>query len=861
MHSHPDPSASGPDSISPGFYESAPPVQWWRTWWRSLSPTRQDRLAALAPMAAVALFLAAILVAFWYLRAEEVDREQEALRRDVEYAQQRLRLRLLERQEQIMRLARDAANAEIGPAEFGNRTEVLITQYPELQSISWATMEGQILATHAAPTVSSEQLRQVGEVLRTGETADAFRAVKMQLQPVYLQPHKEAGEVSAPMLQLQVPLNSSGEFGGVILAEYSVDSLLRYGIPTEVLARYALSLRDDRGQVLAGTPLVAPAPPAQRMGMRPQANQYEVAVGPVGTSLVLHAQAYRASLGMVGSALFWLVGTLSVMTAWLLLATWRHKRRRMRTQEALVAETNFRRAMENSVLTGMRALDLHGRITYVNAAFCQMTGWSEQELVGQMPPYPYWPDTDYDTLRAKLHDELAGKTIHGGFQVRVRRKNGSQFDARLYVSPLIDAHGQHTGWMSSMTDITEPNRIRDQLAASHERFTVVLEALDASVSVAPLGSTEVLFANKLYRQWFGSDAEGHLRLVEQAGVPSARAHQQSNMDDEDGLMGLPTEELTSSVAGNAEIFVPELGKWLEVRSRYLSWVDGRLAQMVIASDITPRRLAEEQNARQAERAQSVSRLITMGEMASSVAHELNQPLTAISNYSSGMLTRLAIGSLTEDQMKFALEKTAHQAQRAGQIIQRIRSFVKRSEPNRAQANVNDMVEESVELANIELRRRNVSLTHHVAARLPAVMADRILIEQVLVNLMKNGAESIDLSDRPSGKRSVELQVRPTMQDGKEGVEFAVTDSGKGLPPEVLDRLFEAFFTTKQEGMGMGLNLCRSIVESHHGRMRAENLYNGSEVVGCRFSFWLPLASPKDSETSPQANNPNPRTPV
>jgi len=78
---------------------------------------------------------------------------------------------------------------------------------------------------------------------------------------------------------------------------------------------------------------------------------------------------------------------------------------------------------------------------------------------------------------------------------------------------------------------------------------------------------------------------------------------------------------------------------------------------------------------------------------------------------------------------------------------------------------------------------------------------------------------------------------------------------------VLDRLFEAFFTTKQEGMGMGLNLCRSIVESHHGRMRAENLYNGSEVVGCRFSFWLPLASPKDSETSPQANNPNPRTPV
>ncbi|WP_370678614.1 PAS domain S-box protein [Comamonas sp. GB3 AK4-5] len=862
MHSHPDPSSSGPDTASPAFYTSAPPVHWWRTWWRSLSPTRQDRLAALAPMAAVALFLTAILVAFWYLRAEEVDREQEALRRDVEYAQQRLRLRLLERQEQVMRLARDAANADIGPTEFGNRAEVLITQYPELQELSWATPAGKILATHAAPTVASEQLRQVGEALDTGETAETFRTVRLQLQPVYLQPHREAGEQLAPMLQLQVPLNSSGEFGGVVLAEFSVDSLLRYGIPTEVLARYALSLRDDRGKLLAGTPLQAPAHPVNWMGLRPKANQYEVAVGPVGNALVLHAQAYRASLGMVGSALFWLVGTLSVMTAWLLLATWRHTRKRMRTQEALVAETNFRRAMENSVLTGMRALDLQGRITYVNAAFCQMTGWNEQELVGQLPPYPYWPDTDYDTLRAKLHDELSGKTIHGGFQVRVRRKNSTHFDARLYVSPLIDAHGQHTGWMSSMTDITEPNRIRDQLAASHERFTVVLEALDASVSVAPLGSTELLFANKLYRQWFGSEADGHLRLVEQAGVPSAHSRNHSTMDDEDGLMGLPTEELTSSSTGNAEIYVTELGKWLEVRSRYLSWVDGRLAQMVIATDITPRRLAEEQNARQAERAQSVSRLITMGEMASSVAHELNQPLTAISNYSSGMLTRLANGSLTEDQMKFALEKTAHQAQRAGQIIQRIRSFVKRSEPNRMLANVNDMVEEAVELADIELRRRNVRLSHHIAARLPQVMADRILIEQVLVNLMKNGAESVDLSNRSSGNRSVELQVRPNMQDGKQGVEFAVLDSGKGLPPEVLERLFEAFFTTKSEGMGMGLNLCRSIVESHHGRMQAQNLYNGSEVTGCRFSFWLPLAHPKDSETSPpQANNPNPRTPV
>ncbi len=169
-----------------------------------------------------------------------------------------------------------------------------------------------------------------------------------------------------------------------------------------------------------------------------------------------------------------------------------------------------------------------------------------------------------------------------------------------------------------------------------------------------------------------------------------------------------------------------------MRSRYLTWVDGRLAQMVIATDITARHQAEEQAAQQAERAQAASRLITMGEMASSVAHELNQPLTAINNYCSGMLSRLDSGTLTESQMRFALEKTAHQAQRAGQVIQHIRSFVKRSEPNRAPAQVEDMVAEAMELADIELRRRNVRLSHHIAARLPPVLADAILIEQVLV---------------------------------------------------------------------------------------------------------------------------------
>ncbi|MBX3656230.1 MAG: PAS domain S-box protein [Ramlibacter sp.] len=841
-------SAPSPDADS-RFGLSA---TWWRRWWRRQTPGRQDRFATLAPVAAVLMFLAAIISAFWYLRLEEVDREHEAVKRDVEYAQQRVRLRLLERQEQLMRLARDASNHEIDFDEFMGRAESLVSQYPELQALTWIDDRRRIRASYAAPSVTSSQLRPAGTTLRAGgETESTYSLARDLQQPVYSQP--AGGTDTTGLLQLHIPLAEQGRFSGVVLGEYSIDGLLRYGVPSEVQAKYAVAFLDAKSHLLAGTSVPTRDPATGVLSFASKPNEYEVPVSPVGNGLVIRAQAYRASLGVIGSGLFWLVSALSAMTAWMLIGNWRHTRRRMQAQQALISETNFRRAMENSMLTGMRALDMQGRITYVNAAFCQMTGWSEAELVGRTPPFPYWPEADREQLAARLDDEINGRSTPGGFQVRVKRKEGSLFDARLYVSPLIDAVGKQTGWMTSMTDITEPNRIREQLSASYERFTTVLEALDAAVSVAPLGSEELLFANKLYRLWFGTQTVGHLQMVAQAGVPN-RPTTDESLDEVDSFVGLPTDSLMAAQSGNAEIFVPELGKWIEVRSRYLNWVDGRLAQMVIASDITPRRHAEEQAEAQAERAQSASRLITMGEMASSVAHELNQPLTAINNYCNGMISRIKGKQIQEEDLLAALDKTARQAQRAGQIIQRIRSFVKRSEPNRTAADIAAMVNEAVELAGIELRRRNVRLSHYVAARLPKLHVDPILIEQVLVNLLKNAAESIDHAQRPTARRSVELRVVPKQMGEQPVIEFSVLDSGAGLAPEVMDRLYEAFFSTKVEGMGIGLNLCRTIVESHHGRMLAENIYNGTEVAGCCFSFWIPVSDATNSIVSPSTKD-------
>jgi len=792
-----------------------------RQWWRRQAPARQDRYATLAPLLAVLLFLAAIVAAFGYLRLEEMEREQEAVRHDLEYAQQRLRLSLIERREELARLAQDITQKPADIANFRNQAEDFLRQHPEMDSLIWLNERGQIKSSALDP----RQLRKPAS-LGAGISEKNFTLARDLRQAIFDMRESSRGREAA--VQVYIPLNNKARFAGALLAEYSVEVIYRQVIPNELTARYAISLLDAENNMLAGRIFPKANPATRLLPWARQSIEYEMPVAPVGNALMIRAQGYRTSLGLIGNGLFWLVITLSAISAWMLLANWQHTRRRMEAQKALLAETNFRRAMENSMPTGMRALDLNGQITYVNTAFCQMTGWSEAELVGANPPFPYWPEDDREMLMTWLDDELNGRITPGGFQVRVKRKDGTIFDARLYVSPLVDAMGQQTGWMTSMTDITEPNRVREQLYASYERFTTVLDGLDASVSVAPAQSeerpAELLFANTRYKEWYGEGIEGHLQMaahVNEAPMPSA--WRSTVLEPE-----------------QAEIYVEALGKWLELRTRLLTWVDGRMAQMVIASDITPRRMAEEQAAVQAERAQAASRLVTMGEMASSVAHELNQPLTAISNYCTGMVSRLKVHRISEQDLVEALEKTSRQAQRAGQIIQRIQSFVKRSAPNRSLANVETMVEEAMDLAQIGLRRHGVRLTHQVSAALPPLLVDPILIEQVLVNLLKNAAESLSLANRSPEQRRVVLSVQAARMDEKAGIEFQVTDNGPGIAPEVLDRLFEAFHSTKTEGMGIGLSLCRSIVESHQGRMSARNLYNADELIGCCFSFWIPL---------------------
>ncbi|NYT82477.1 PAS domain S-box protein [Alcaligenaceae bacterium] len=504
--------------------------------------------------------------------------------------------------------------------------------------------------------------------------------------------------------------------------------------------------------------------------------------------------------------LMMVIVALSCVIVLSLLALWRYTRFRTRAEAALIAETGFRRAMENSMSTGMRVFDMHGRIAYVNPAFCRMIGWNEADLIGRTTPFPYWLPGRHAQHQETLDLLLSGRTPSSGLEVEAQRRDGSRFTARMYVSPLRDPNGEQIGWMTSMTDITEPKRIREALTAAHERFMTVLEGLDDAISVVAdtTEGLELLFANRTYRRFFGAQSNGHGELM-------------------GGRLGRFTDE-------TVEIFSESAQRWFEVHHRTLAWTDGRRVRLQVARDITERRTHEEASRVQQEKIQLTSRLTTMGEMASSLAHELNQPLTAITNYSMGAVAMLKAGNPNPERLLEALEKSAMQAERAGKIISRIREFVKRSEPRRQPVPITRIVDNAVGFAEIDAHKRQVDIALDVPDTIPDVLADPILIEQVLLNLLKNGIEAMEKSEN----RTLTLVI----SDQSPLIEIAVIDRGHGLrDPE---RLFEPFYSTKSEGLGMGLNICRTIIESHHGRLWADPNPEGGTI----FRFTLPRATPQ-----------------
>jgi two-component system sensor histidine kinase DctS len=216
--------------------------------------------------------------------------------------------------------------------------------------------------------------------------------------------------------------------------------------------------------------------------------------------------------------------------------------------------------------------------------------------------------------------------------------------------------------------------------------------------------------------------------------------------------------------------------------------------------------------RQRERLQTIARLTTMGEMASSLAHELNQPLTAISAYTGGLLTQINTHKLDVAELREVLTRIERHSQRAASIIGRIHAFVRRNDPHFAPIDLNALIREIALLIDIDAQKNQVNIICELDPDLPEVIADVQLIEQIIVNLARNGIDA--MVDTPLGER--ELRLSTHVQD--RAVSIQIGDCGCGIAPETIRHLFEPFFTTKPEGMGIGLNICRSIAELHNGQL-------------------------------------------
>lgn len=371
------------------------------------------------------------------------------------------------------------------------------------------------------------------------------------------------------------------------------------------------------------------------------------------------------------------------------------QRVRERTKD-LEDEVSFRKAMEDSLLVGVRARDLQGHIIYVNPAMCELTGYRADELLGRLPPYPYWHPDETEKHWADNHAALSGRAGLTGSESRFRHRDGHDVFTMVYTAPLIDAAGTHKGWMSSVVDITAQKR------------------------------------------------------------------------------------------------------------------------------------AEEQQRQHVEQMQRAGRLASLGEMASTLAHEINQPLMAMASFVSA--ARAYSEQNKPALLVESLDSIKAQALRARSIVDRIRVAAKQQTPGFQPCDLHEVVANVLALMRFDLRQRKARVLTHYADALPCVHADRVMLEQVVMNLVVNALQAMQAT--PVVRRVVDIRVGADATQ----VFIRVADKGTGIAPENASQLFQAFFTTKPDGLGLGLKICRTILEGHGGRLEFENDPQGGAV----FTAYLPI---------------------
>jgi two-component system sensor kinase FixL len=489
------------------------------------------------------------------------------------------------------------------------------------------------------------------------------------------------------------------------------------------------------------------------------------------------------------------------------------------------------RAVIETAVDGIIIIDGRGTVQAFNQACETLFGYRAAEVIGQnvkvLMPAPY--RAEHDGYLESYRDTGVRKIIGIGREVEGRRKDGSTFPMELSVGEA-QPHGAPI-FVGIIRDITERKRADAALREREARLHAIFETLtDAMVIIDERGHIESFSpaAERLFGYAESEVGGQNVKLL----MPSPY------QERHDGYLAHYRETGEKRIIGIGRVVVAQRkdGSTFPMElSVGEARVDERRSFIGFIRDITERQGAEKRvEALQSELMHN-ARLSTMGQMASALAHELNQPLTAVINYAQAS-RRLAGAGGAPEQLESVLEKTVAQANRAGQIIRRLRDFLEKGDTERRLEAISRVVEEALALALVGAKDIGVRVRLDIAHELPDVMIDRIQIQQVLLNLVRNAIEAMEHSHR----RELSLVTRLTAEDT---VETAVIDTGPGLAPEVASNLFQPFVSTKAKGMGLGLSICRTIIEAHGGRLTAEANPDGGTV----FRFTLPCVDPRDDD--------------
>jgi PAS domain S-box-containing protein len=499
--------------------------------------------------------------------------------------------------------------------------------------------------------------------------------------------------------------------------------------------------------------------------------------------------------------------------------------RRIAESELRESESRFRIVADAApVLIWMSGVDK--LCTFFNKPWLEFTGRSLKQELGNGWAEGVHPDDLQRCL--KVYTEAFDARKPFVMQYRLRRNDG-QF---RWVSdeglPRYDAEGTFAGCIGSAIDVTELVNKDAALKESEERMRLAAEAVSMGIWEWDLNKNEI-WATDSRRSLLGWPTLGKVRFEDFiSGIhPEDRDRIRQTIDD--------AIEGGKDYDSEYRLVLPDgVVRWMATRGSVRFDANGKPERVLgISIDITARKQAELEARQRQDDLSHLSRVVLMGEMSASIAHEINQPLGAI--LSNAEAAELLLESETPplDEIRKILADIRNDNLRASEIIRHLRLLARKRKMQIESLDVNDVVAEVVRLTEIEAFRRNVLLRTEFTVAPTTIFGDRVHLQQVLINLILNGMEA--MAATPEAERCLFIR---TATNGERRVEISVTDCGQGIAAEKLPRLFDSFFTTKESGMGLGLAIARSIVDAHQGRIFAENNSDG----GATFRFDLPISN-------------------